>query len=79
MRVPALTRKLEAEGKQIRLKMWLFPWLTYLVIVFIIGCLVTMAFVPDYQVLVISTGAAAAVVALMGGYMHIRAAKQLKN
>lgn len=74
-----MRRKLEAEGKEIRLKMWLFPWLTYLVIVFIIGCLVTMAFVPDYQVLVFSTGAAAAIVALMGVFMHVRAARQLKG
>ncbi|NBA97439.1 amino acid permease [Pseudomonas sp. R5(2019)] len=74
-----MRRKLEAEGKPIRLKMWLFPWLTYLVIVFIIACLVTMAFVPEYQVLVISTGAAAVVVALMGMVMHWRAAKALKG
>ena len=73
-----MRRKLEAEGKEIRLKMWLFPWLTYLVIVFIIGCLVTMAFVPDYQVLVISTGAAAIVVALMGAVLHVRAAKKAR-
>ena len=76
---PERRAKLEAEGKEIRLKMWLFPWLTYLVIVFIIGCLVTMAFVPDYQVLVFSTGAAAAIVALMGVFMHVRAARQLKG
>ena len=70
-----MRRKLEAEGKQIRLKMWLFPWLTYLVIAFIIACLVTMAFVDEYQVLVISTGIASIVVALMGVVVHRRALK----
>ena len=72
-----MRRKLEAEGKDIRLKMWLFPWLTYLVILFIVGSLVTMAFVEEYQVLVISTGAAAAVVVALGVLVHKRAAKKL--
>ena len=45
-----MRRKLQAEGKEIRLKMWLFPWLTYLVIAFIVAALVTMAFMPDYQI-----------------------------
>ena len=71
-----MRRKLEAEGKQIRLKMWLFPWLTYLSIIFIVGCLITMAFVEEYQVLVVSTGVAAAVVALMGMVVHYRALKK---
>ncbi|GGU72406.1 GABA permease [Pseudomonas laurentiana] len=70
-----MRRKLEAEGKPIRLKMWLFPWLTYLVIAFIIACLVTMAFVDEYQVLVISTGIASIIVALMGVFVHQRALK----
>ncbi len=72
-----MRRKLEAEGKDIRLKMWLFPWLTYLVILFIVGSLVTMAFVEEYQVLVISTGAAAAVVVALGVMVHMRAKKAL--
>ncbi|MCY1428292.1 GABA permease [compost metagenome] len=67
-----MRRKLEAEGKPIRLKMWLFPWLTYLVIAFIVAALVTMAFMPDYQILVISTGIAAAVVVVMGVVHQIR-------
>ena len=37
-----MRRKLEAEGREIRLKMWLFPWLTYGVIAFIIGSLIVM-------------------------------------
>ncbi|MNO77877.1 GABA permease [compost metagenome] len=56
--------------------MWLFPWLTYLVIAFIVAALVTMAFMPDYQILVISTGIAAAVVVAMGVVHQIRSAKR---
>ena len=37
-----MRKKLEAEGKVIDFKMWLFPWLTYLAIFFIIGALITM-------------------------------------
>jgi GABA permease len=74
-----MRRKLEAEGKEIRLKMWLFPWLTYLTIAFIVVCLVVMAFVPDYQVLVISTGLAALAVALMGVVVHVRAGRKLRG
>lgn len=71
-----MRRKLIAEGKEVRLKMWLFPWLTYLVIAFIVAALVTMAFMPDYQILVISTGIAAAVVVAMGVVHQIRSAKR---
>ncbi|NIE76185.1 amino acid permease [Pantoea sp. Tr-811] len=71
-----MRRKLIAEGKEVRLQMWLFPWLTYLVIGFIIAALVTMAFMPDYQILVISTGIAAAIVVAMGVVHQIRMGKQ---
>jgi len=43
-----LRKKLEAEGEHIPFKMWLFPWLTYLVIVFIIGALITMVIEGTY-------------------------------
>jgi GABA permease len=72
-----MRRKLIAEGKEIRLQMWLFPWLTYLVIAFIVAALVTMAFMPDYQILVVSTGIAACVVVAMGIVHQIRSAKKL--
>ncbi|SHE42069.1 GABA permease [Lampropedia hyalina DSM 16112] len=67
-----MRRKLEAEGKPIRLKMWLFPWLTYAVIVFIIGSLITMLFVAEYRPLVISTGVAALIVVIAGFVVHSR-------
>ena len=57
-----MRRKLESEGREIRLKMWLFPWLTYLVIVFIVVSLVVMLFVDQYRPLVLSTGFAALVI-----------------
>ena len=43
-----LRKKLEAEGVDIPFKMWLFPWLTYLVIIFIIGALITMVIEGTY-------------------------------
>ncbi|MCD4638559.1 GABA permease, partial [Proteus mirabilis] len=48
-----------ARGGEIRLKMWLYPWLTWLVIAFITFVLVVMLFRPAQQLEVISTGALA--------------------
>ncbi|MPN56711.1 hypothetical protein SDC9_204402 [bioreactor metagenome] len=56
--------------------MWLFPWLTYLVIVFIIVALVMMLFVDQYRPLVLSTGAAALVVVIAGIVVHLRATRR---
>ena len=47
---------LRAEGGEIRLRMWLYPWLTWLVIAFITFVLVVMLFRPAQQLEVISTG-----------------------
>ncbi|EKC8241110.1 amino acid permease [Escherichia coli] len=47
---------LRAEGSEIRLRMWLYPWLTWLVIGFITFVLVVMLFRPAQQLEVISTG-----------------------
>ena len=71
-----MRRKLEAEGREIRLKMWLFPWLTYLVIMFIIVALVVMLFVDQYRPLVLSTGGAALVIVIAGVFVHMRAARR---
>ena len=67
-----MRRQLEAEGKPIRLKMWLFPWLTYAVIVFISASLITMLFIPEYRSLVLSTGIAALLVVVAGVLVHWR-------
>ena len=56
--------------------MWLFPWLTWAVIVFIVACLGAMSFMPDYQVLVISTGGAGLCLALMGMVHQARCARR---
>jgi L-asparagine transporter-like permease len=42
-------RRLEADGVELRLKMWLFPGLSYAVIAGIVGVLVLLAFIPDQQ------------------------------
>lgn len=47
---------LRAEGSEIRLRIWLYPWLTRLVIGFITFVLVVMLFRPAQQLEVISTG-----------------------
>ena len=47
---------LRAEGSEIRLRMWLYPWLTWLVIGFTTFVLVVMLFRPAQQLEVISTG-----------------------
>ncbi|MEX8191704.1 amino acid permease [Comamonas guangdongensis] len=74
-----MRRKLENEGREIRLKMWLFPWLTYLVIVFIVVSLVMMLFVDQYRPLVLSTGLAALVIVFAGICVHLRAMRREKS
>ena len=43
-------QRLEAQGVELKLKMWLFPWLSYAVIGGILGVLVLLAFIPSEQV-----------------------------
>ncbi|RMX06887.1 amino acid permease [Corticibacter populi] len=74
-----MRRKLEAQGREIRLKMWLFPWLTYATIVFIIASLVVMLFVDQYRPIVLSTGAAALVVVIAGIVVHLREARRQRH
>lgn len=71
-----LRRKMEREGQEIKLKMWLFPALSYLVIVFIVASLVAMAFMEQYRVLVLSTGGAAAVLMVIGLIIQMKAKKK---
>ena len=58
--------KLRAEGKEPLVRMWLFPWLTWAVIIFIVAALITMVFVDEYRTVVLSTGAAALAVVAVG-------------
>ena len=59
--------------------MWLFPWLTYLVIAFIVLSLIAMLWVDQYRPLVLSTGAAALVIVIIGLLVHKRAARHPRN
>ncbi|EJO35645.1 putative GABA permease [Acinetobacter radioresistens WC-A-157] len=68
-----LRRKMEREGQEIKLKMWFFPWLSYLVIAFIVASLIAMTFIDQYRVLVISTGGAALMVIFIGITLQFKA------
>ena len=57
---------MQKQGIQPQIKMWLFPGLTYAVITFISVCLIAMMFIPEYQILVISTGIAAIILMSIG-------------
>jgi L-asparagine transporter-like permease len=48
--------RLEAEGVRLRFRMWLFPWLSYAVVVGIIGVLGLLAFIPDQQSTLLLSG-----------------------
>lgn len=67
-----MRRQLEARGDAIRLRMWLYPWLTWAVILFIIGSLVTMMFIAEHRVLVMYTGTAALIVVALGLIVQAR-------
>jgi len=43
-------QRLEAQGEKLKLKMWLFPWLSYAVILGIGAVLVVMAFTPEQRI-----------------------------
>ncbi|XTZ39274.1 GABA permease [Salmonella enterica] len=51
-----MRKLLLVKGENLKLKMWLYPWLTWLVIAFISFVLVVMLFRPTQQLEVISTG-----------------------
>lgn len=61
-----MRQQLEAQGVQLKLKMWLFPWLTYAVIAFVIGTLVAMIVEGTYRAEVVSTSFLGAVIVIMG-------------
>lgn len=61
-----MRRKLEAEGKEIKLKVWFFPWLTYGVIAFILLAFVVMLVEGTYFYEVVYTWILAIVIVIMG-------------
>jgi GABA permease len=52
-----LRKKMQAAGQPIAFKMWLFPWLSYLVIACILSILTVMLILPEHRMEVIATGA----------------------
>jgi len=62
----AMRKKLVAEGKQLTMKMWCFPYLTWAVIVFIIAALVIMAFDPAHTHEITSTAILSVFVVISG-------------
>ncbi|MBD8614329.1 GABA permease [Pseudomonas putida] len=61
-----MRRKRELAGEKIDFKMWLFPGLTYLVILFIVAVLTTMALREDHRVEILATGGLAIAVVVAG-------------
>lgn len=61
-----MRRKLQASGAEIRLKMWLFPWLTYAVIFVIAASLVVMTIEGTFRTEVVNTSIFGAIVVLLG-------------
>ncbi|WP_174872867.1 GABA permease [Vogesella oryzae] len=51
-----MRQRMIAAGETPAFKMWLFPWLTWAVILFITAVVLLMAFRPDHQIEVIGTG-----------------------
>jgi len=61
-----MRKKLLAQGHQLKLKMWLFPWLTWAVIIFIVGALAIMLIRPDHRMEVVATTLLTVVVVCSG-------------
>ncbi|MCR4464936.1 GABA permease [Burkholderia sp. SCN-KJ] len=62
-----MRRLLDINGSALALRMWLFPWLTWAVIVFICGTLVTMLFLDGHRMEVAATGVLAGLVLIAAG------------
>lgn len=61
-----MRQKLEAQGRQLQFRMWLFPWLTYAVIAFIPAALIVMVIEGKYRDEVFYTSMLAAAIIIMG-------------
>jgi GABA permease len=58
-----MRRRLEREAPdRLQLKMWLYPWLTYLSIAAMVAVLIAMAVIPDQRPLLIASVISAAVI-----------------
>ena len=61
-----MRKKRVANGEKIDFKMWLFPGLTWAVIVFIVAILTLMLFQPEHQAEIMATGLLSILVVLAG-------------
>jgi L-asparagine transporter-like permease len=57
-----MRQRIEREGEVLKLRMWLFPWLSYAVIAGIIGVLVLMVFTPGQFIQVALSALSVAVI-----------------
>jgi GABA permease len=60
-----LRKKMDASGEPIEFRMWLFPGLSYLVILSILSILAVMLILPEHRMEVIATGALAVSIVCM--------------
>ena len=67
-----MRQKRAAAGEKIVFKMWLFPGLTYAVMVFIVGTLTIMLFQEAHRVEIIATGVLSLLVVLAGLFVASR-------
>lgn len=61
-----MRRQLEREKVEMTLRMWLFPWLTWLVIAFICAALAVMMITPEHRLEVTSTIGLALLISFIG-------------
>jgi AAT family amino acid transporter/GABA permease len=61
-----MRRRLERENVELTFRMWLFPWLTWVVIVFICAALVVMMIAPEHRTEVSTTLGLALVISFIG-------------
>lgn len=74
-----MRHKLEAEGKEIKLKMWCFPWLTYACIFFIIAAFIIMVIEGTYRTEVLSTTILTAILSIIGYTLQYTRSKIKKS
>lgn len=67
-----LRKKMNASGQPIIFKMWLFPWLSYLVIACILSILVVMLILPEHRMEVVATGALTVSIICIGAIFNVR-------
>jgi AAT family amino acid transporter/GABA permease len=77
-----MRRRLERENTELKFRMWLFPYLTWLVIIFIAAALSVMMYTPEHRAEVSATLGLAIAISFLGiittrGHARTAAAKAL--